>query len=379
DVPLERTGALLVAWSAEQRDAFAGIVERAHANGYRAIRQLLAEELYALEPHLGEGAAGALEIPDEAIVCPFTTPLAFATEAVRRGCELRLRAPVTRIERLDGGGFRLEAGGETLSTRYLVNAAGQHADDLHRLLGYDDFTIFPRRGELIVFDKLARPLLGRIILAVPNGASKGVLVTPTVFGNVLLGPTAEDVDDKDDTSSTAEGLAYLRAEGRWIMPELLRHEVTAVYAGLRTATDDPDYRIFVNAEGYACVAGIRSTGLTASMAIAEHVRDELQAAGLTLLQRDEVAAASMPNIGETRRRPFAGPERIAEDAEYGRIVCFCERVTRGEIRDALDATVPAVDLDGLGRRTRALMGRCQGFFCGAQVRALLSAPPRGVW
>jgi glycerol-3-phosphate dehydrogenase len=378
-IPLERTGALLVAWSAEQRDAFPRMAERAHANGYRAIRDVSAEELYALEPHLGEGAAGALEIPDEAVVCPFTTPLAFATEAVRAGCELRLRARVTRIDRLDGGGFRLEAGGESLTTRYLVNAAGQHADDLHRLLGHDDLTIIPRRGELVVFDKLARPLLSHIILAVPTAVSKGVLVAPTVFGNVLVGPTAEDVDDKDDTSSTAEGLAYLRAEGRRIMPELLRHEITAVYAGLRTATDDPDYRISVDPEGYACVAGIRSTGLTASMAIAEHVRDKLQAVGLTLRQRDVVAAASMPNIGESRPRPFVQPQRIAEDAEYGRIVCFCERVTRGEIRDALTATVPAVDLDGLRRRTRVLMGRCQGFFCGAEVRALLAERPRDVW
>jgi glycerol-3-phosphate dehydrogenase len=370
-IPLERTGALLVAWSEEQREALGGIVGRAYANGYEAIKELPVDELYRREPHLGTGATGALEVPDEGIVCPFTTPLAFATEAVLAGCDLRLRAPVTRVERLEGGGFRLEAGGETITTRCLVNAAGQHADELHRLLGHDDLTITPRRGELIVFDKLARPLLRHIILAVPTGTTKGVLAVPTVFGNVLLGPTAEDVEDKEDTASTSEGLAYLRSEGSRIMPELLEHEVTAVYVGLRTATDEPDYRISVD-EGYACVAGIRSTGLTASMAIAEHVRRELEAAGLALEPRDEAATVRMPNIGEARPRPFAEPERIAADPDYGRIVCFCERVTRGEIRDALAATVPAVDLDGLRRRTRALMGRCQGFFCGAEVRALLA-------
>jgi glycerol-3-phosphate dehydrogenase len=364
-IPLECTGALLVAWSEEQVREFGGIVERAHENGYDAIRELSFEELYRREPHLGPGAMGALEVPDEGIVCPFTTPLAYATEAVLAGCELRRSAPVTRIERLDDG-FRVAAGGESIATRYLVNAAGQHADDVHRQLGYENLEITPRRGELMVFDKLSSPLLRHIILAVPTRTSKGVLLAPTVFGNVVLGPTAEDVEDKEDTSSTAEGLDYLLAEGRRILPELVEHEVTAVYVGLRTATNQTDYRISFDG-GYACVAGIRSTGLTASLAIAEHVRAELVDAD----PRFEVPELRMPNIGELAPRPFAEPGRIAADPDYGRIVCFCERVTRGEIRDALTATVPPVDLDGLRRRTRVLMGRCQGFFCGAEVRALL--------
>jgi glycerol-3-phosphate dehydrogenase len=376
-IPCQQTGALLVAWNEEQREAFPGIVEGAHENGYEAIRELSTEELYRREPHLGPGATGALEVPGEGIVCPFTTPLAFATEAVLNGCELRRNAPVTRIERVEEG-FRLEAGGEAMTTRYLVNAAGQHADELHRQLGRDDLTITPRRGELIVFDKLARSLLRHIILAVPTGTTKGVLVAPTVFGNILLGPTAEDVVHKEDTSSTAEGLAYLRSEGRRIVPELLAHEVTAVYVGLRTATDDPDYRISVE-DGYVLVAGIRSTGLTGSMAIAEHLREQLEAGGLELRLRDEPATVHMPNIGELAPRPFAEPERIAKDPDYGRVVCFCERVTRGEIRDALSAAVPAVDLDGLRRRTRVLMGRCQGFFCGAEVQGLLAEARRSTW
>jgi glycerol-3-phosphate dehydrogenase len=369
-IPLARTGALLVAWSGEQRAAFPGIVEQARANGYEAIRELPVDELYRREPSLGPGAAGALEVPDEGIVCPFTTPLAFATEAVLAGCELRRDAPLTEVEqRADG--FRLRAGGETLSTRYLVNAAGLRADEIHRLLGHEGLNVTPRRGELIVFDKLARPLLDHIILAVPTGTTKGVLVAPTVFGNVLLGPTAEDVEDKDDTSSTQAGLVYLRSETERILPALLEHEVTAVYVGLRTATDQPDYRI--EAQGrYVLAAGIRSTGLTASMAIAEHVRGELEAAGLELRPQEREIQLELPNIGELGPRPYAEPERIAADPEYGRIVCFCERVTRGEIRDALEAAVPATDLDGLRRRTRVLMGRCQGFFCGAEVRALLS-------
>jgi glycerol-3-phosphate dehydrogenase len=374
-IPLERVGALLVAWSAEQGGAFPAIVERARANGYDAIREVDVEELYRLEPHLGPGAHGALEVPDEGIVCPFTTPLAFATEAVLAGCELRLGTAVERVERLPGGGFRLNGG---LTTRYLVNAAGLRSDEIDRMLGHEDFTITPRRGELVVFDKLARPLLGRIVLAVPTATTKGVLVAPTVFGNLLLGPTSEDVRDKDDTSSTAAGLAYLRSEGARILPALLEHEVTAVYVGLRAATEQADYRLTIHApEGYASVGGIRSTGLTASMAIAEHVRTELESAGLRLRPKESPPpTVRMPNLGEGFPRPYAQPERIAENPDYGRIVCFCERVTRGEIADALGATIPAVDLDGLRRRTRVLMGRCQGFFCGAEVSALLAEARR---
>ena len=372
-IPVEHTGALLVAWNEEQRAEFPGIVERAHANGYREIAEIAVDELYRREPHLGPGAHGALEVPTEGLVCPFTTPLAYATEAVLAGCDLRRSTPVTAAARLEGGGFRLTTPGAALSTRYLVNAAGLYSDGIDRMLGHERFTVTPRRGELIVFDKLARPLVQHIVLAVPTKITKGVLIAPTVFGNVMLGPTAEDVGRKDDTDSTAQGLAYLRAEGARIMPELLDHEVTAVYAGLRAATEHVDYQLSVHApEGYACVGGIRSTGLSASMAIAEHVREELGAAGLRLEPREEPPPEfTMPNIGERSERPYQRGELIEGDRDYGRIVCFCERVTRGEIRDALEAPVAAVDLDGLRRRTRAHMGRCQGFFCGAEIAELL--------
>jgi glycerol-3-phosphate dehydrogenase len=278
------------------------------------------------------------------------------------------------IERLYRGGFAVHVPGPPIRTRFLVNAAGLRSDEVDRMAGHDGFTVTPRRGELIVFDKLARPLVEHIVLAVPTATTKGVLIAPTVFGNVMLGPTAEDLPDKTETGSTAAGLARLRAEGRRILPGLLDHEVTAVYAGLRAATEHVDYQVAVDADGgYARVGGIRSTGLSASMAIAEHVRDELAAAGLALEPRPdaELPELRMPNLGERAPRPFAEPERIAADPEYGRIVCFCERVTRGEVRDALASPVPPVDLDGLRRRTRALMGRCQGFHCGAEIAALL--------
>jgi glycerol-3-phosphate dehydrogenase len=373
-IPLEPVGALLVAWNEEQLAAFPAIVERANANGYTAIREVDRDELYRREPHLGPGARGALDVPDEGIICAFTPPLTYATEAVFAGCELRLATRVVGLERLEDGRLRVETTAGSLTARYVVNAAGLRADEIDRMLGHAEFTVTPRRGELIVFDKLARPLVEHILLAVPTGTTKGVLLAPTVYGNVLVGPTAEDVDDKSDISSTSKGLVLLRSEAERVMPALLDYEVTAVYVGLRAATEHDDYQLTIHApEGYASVGGIRSTGLSASLAIAEYVRTELGAAGLRLEPKAELPEVRMPNIGEVFPRPYREEARIAADPEYGRIVCFCERATRGEIRDALRGPVPAVDLDGLRRRTRVLMGRCQGFYCGAEVQALLAA------
>jgi glycerol-3-phosphate dehydrogenase len=372
-IPLERTGALLVAWNDEQRDRFGAIVENARRCGYDRVRPVSGDELYRLEPHLSPGAVEALEIPDEHIVCPFTPPLAYATQAVLAGVELRRSERVVGLERGERE-WRVHTSRGDLAARWVINAAGLHSDEVHRMAGHEGFTVTPRRGELIVFDKLARSLVRHVLLPVPTGTTKGVLIAPTVFGNVMLGPTAVDIDGKDDTGSTAEGIAYLRPLGRRIVPDLVGHEVTAVYAGLRAATEHSDYQIGVDrARWYAWAAGIRSTGLTASLAIAEHLRDELDGAGLELRERPSgLPPVRMPYIGEVGIRPYQDPERIAADPEYGRIVCFCERVSRGEIRDAATSPVPALDLDGLRRRTRVLMGRCQGFFCGARVPAILA-------
>jgi glycerol-3-phosphate dehydrogenase len=373
-IPIERTGALLVAWDEAQLARFGAIRENAKRCGYERVGEVGVDELYEREPHLGPGAVGALEVPDEHIICPFTPPLAFATQAVLAGADLRRSEEVVRIQRQEAGGWLLETSRGRLTADWVVNAAGLGSDDVHRMAGHDGFTVRPRRGELIVFDKLSRPLINHVVLPVPTETTKGVLVAPTVFGNVMLGPTAVDIDRKDDTSSTAEGLGYLRSLGDRLVPELAEQEITAVYVGLRAATEHSDYQLGVDGEGrYAWAGGIRSTGLTGSMAIAEHVRDELDRAGLALTETAEgLPELHMPNIGEAGPRTYARPDLIASDPEYGRIVCFCERVTRGEIRDAAASPVPPADLDGLRRRTRVLMGRCQGFFCGAHVAAMLA-------
>jgi glycerol-3-phosphate dehydrogenase len=371
-IPIERTGALLVAWNEEELERFGPIRENAERCGYRRVSEIPAEELYRREPHLGPGALGALEIPDEHIVCPFTSPLAYATQAVLAGADLRRSEAVTGMDRHAGSWLLRTSRGE-VSADWVVNAAGLHSDEVHRMSGHEGFAVTPRRGELIVYDKLVRSLINHTILPVPTATTKGVLVAPTVFGNVMLGPTAVDIDRKDDTTSTAEGIEYLRSLAPRLVPELRQQEVTAVYVGLRAATEHGDYVIGADGDDrYAWAGGIRSTGLTASMAIAEHVRDELGAAGMPLEPRAAAAPEfRMPNIGEASERPYQRRDLIERDPEYGRIVCFCERVTGGEVRDALNGPLPAVDLDGLRRRTRAHMGRCQGFFCGAELAARL--------
>lgn len=367
-IALEPTGALVVAWDEEQRGRLDGVVTKAQANGYRAAQLIGAEELYRREPGLGPGATGAVAVPDEWIICPWSPSIAFASEAVAAGVELRLDTDVRGVTG-DADGWTLATDGGPVRAGWVVNAAGLHSDTVDRQFGGGGFTVTPRRGQLIVFDKLARPLLSSILLPVPTERTKGVLVAPTVYGNVILGPTAEDLVDRRDTATTREGLTGLIESGHRILPRLVAEEVTATYAGLRAATEHRDYQISVDGDRhYVCAGGIRSTGLTASLAIAEFVVEQMADAGAALPEADEEPTIPrMPPLGEWGRRPYQDDELIASDPEFGHIVCFCERVTEGEVRRALASAVPAVDLGGLRRRTRAANGRCQGFFCGAAI------------
>ncbi|RZK70750.1 MAG: FAD-dependent oxidoreductase, partial [Rhodococcus sp. (in: high G+C Gram-positive bacteria)] len=262
-----------------------------------------------------------------------------------------------------------------ISARWVINAAGLGADYIDKEFGYDRFHVTPRRGELLVYDKLARPLIDKIVLPVPTSRGKGVLVSPTIYGNVMLGPTAEDLTDRSATATSEAGFEFLLGKGGTLMPRLLEEEVTATYAGLRAATDYGDYLVEVDHDQrYVLVGGIRSTGLTSGMAVAEYVGELLTKAGVLDGARTELPPPPrMPNIGEAFTRPYQDAELIARDSEYGRVVCFCERVTAGEIRDAYQSLIPPAGLEGLRRRTRAMNGRCQGFFCGAEVGSLVEA------
>lgn len=370
-ISIEQVGAVLVAWDDEQAASLPKLAEKAAANGYHRAHVVEAAAVYELEPHLGPGATGGMVVPDEHLIDPWSTPLAFARQAVANGCEVLLGHRVigctigretTQLDTTTSGGQQ-----RVVTARFVVNAAGLHGDTLHRAFGLDGFTIHPRRGELIVFDKLARPLLRGTVLPVPTSHTKGVLVAPTVFGNIMLGPTADDIDDRAATGSTRAGIDGLLARGRRIVPSLVDEEVTAIYAGLRAATEHSDYQLSTAADQrYVGLGGIRSTGLTASMALAEEALSRLQSIGLEARVGETPVQVAMTPLGERDDRPFRHGDRI---------VCHCERVTEHEIVEACGGLLPARDIDGLRRRTRTLAGRCQGFYCFADVMTLTGWDP----
>jgi glycerol-3-phosphate dehydrogenase len=372
-VPAERLGGLLVAWTPEQHKALPDLFARARQNGVSDVRLVSAAEVYQLEPQLNPGALAALLVPGESILCTFTLPLALATQAVINGAALKLDHQVREIT-LDGSGiFTLHTTGGEVRCRYLVNAAGLYSDEIDRMLGHADFTVTPRRGELIVFDKFARGLVRHVLLPVPTATTKGVLISPTVYGNVMLGPTAEDLADKSETGTSEAGQQMLLAKGQAILSPLLEEEVVGLYAGLRAATEHSDYQIKLHADQhYVCVGGIRSTGVSSCLGIAEYVTDLLRSAGLALPLKAEFRSVHMPNIGEAGLRPYQLAEMIAARPDYGHPVCYCERVSRGEIVDAAHSVIPAATLDGVRRRTRAMQGRCQGANCHAAITAILA-------
>ena len=375
--PFELVGGLLIAWSDEQLRTLPKLLEKAIQNGDTDCFLIDKEEVYKREPHLGADALGGMVVPREGILCTFTIPLACATQAVVNGVDLKLGFRVEEIELSDINGqqsdvFAISSKNEAVLARWVINAAGLFSDDINKMLGHEEFKVTPRRGELIVYDKLARRLVNHVLLPVPTATTKGVLVSPTIYGNVLLGPTAEDLDDKSATNTSETGLKSLLEKGRKILPALLEEEVTATYAGLRAATEHSDYQIeLYKDQRYICVGGIRSTGISGCLGIAEYVVDLLREGGVELKHKPEFKSIKMPNIGEAFSRPYQMGEMIVKDPAYGKIVCHCERVSLGELHDAVNSTIPARNIDALRRRTRAMQGRCQGFNCSALMNVIL--------
>jgi glycerol-3-phosphate dehydrogenase len=373
-LPIGHTGAIVIAWTEEQAALLPAIASKAQKNCVHDIISLTRDEVYAAEPHLGRGVVAGLRIPGESITCPFTPVIAFATTALQNGVTLKRRFKVQSVERRDGH-FVLSSEGATVRSTAAINAAGLYSDEIDSLFGKQEFHIRPRKGEFLVYDKPARTLISNIILPVPTERTKGVLIAPTVFGNVLLGPTAVDVEDKRDTSVSSAAICQLLEAGSKILPALERETVTCTYAGLRAATAHQDYQLhFYPDERYVTAGGIRSTGLSASLGIAEHIAQTVATGfGHSGTSRGDWNPHRAPPITELSLRTAINPELISKDGAYGNILCHCESVSVGEIRDALNSAIPPEDLGGIKRRTRALMGRCQGFNCYARISAMLDA------
>ena len=363
NLPVMRTGALVVAWTEEQAARLPELMAQAELNGVDDVEPLDAGRTRALEPGLGPGVRASFRVPREYVIDPWSAPLAYLAQAMAHGAEVRRACPVTGGA-FDGAVWTLDTPRGPLRARLVINAAGLYGDAVDEaLLGRRDFTVRPRKGQFVVYDKSAFALTRHILLPVPTEITKGVVVCPTAYGNLLVGPTAEDQDDRDRATLVPETLDALRQRGEEILPALARHDVTAIYAGLRPATEHKDYQIRHHAErAYVTVGGIRSTGLSGALGIASHVaRLTKDAQGYTAPA--EVHWPRVPNISEAAPRDWQRPGN-------GGIVCHCELVTEREVRAALDGPLGAASLAGLKRRTRVTMGRCQGFHCSARLAEL---------
>jgi glycerol-3-phosphate dehydrogenase len=369
-IPLQSIGAMVLAWSAEDLVQLKEVERKARANGYGSGYMMNPEEVYWREPHVAKGVLGAYAVPDESIICPFTTPLALATDAVVNGASLYLQTLVTSIQRSEAGDWLVGSNGTSLRARWLVNAAGLHSDSVEALVRPTSHKVTPRRGEFVVFDKHAASMVSSILLGVPTPKTKGVLITPTVFGNVLLGPTAEDLEDKADTRTTHSGIDHLLKEGEHLVPGISEHEITSTYSGLR-AVGPAGYEIDADPTSrYGWAYGIRSTGLTASMAIAERLLERMKGAGLSAEPKglDEIEPVRGLNyLGEDHSRATRSERGIQTDPDAGKVMCFCEMTTLSELKITQGSPIPPTSMEGLWRRTRATGGRCQGFYCKANI------------
>jgi glycerol-3-phosphate dehydrogenase len=362
-LPLLETDAVLVAWTPEEAAKLPGIVARAHANGVPGVRPLALAELRSRHPHLAPSAVAALLAPGEHVIDPWSAPLAYALQAIANGAVVLRDAEVIRCERR-GDGWRLHHRRGAVDAAVVAACAGNFGDRVEALAGRGGFTIRPRKGQFVVLDKTASRYMPTIVLPVPTERTKGVVLSPTAFGNVLIGPTAEDQDDREDAGVDRATLERLRAEGARMAPALANEPVTAVYAGLRPAADTGGYIIDADRKDrWITVAGVRSTGLTATLGIAAHVMRLVAEHFMPLEPLNDPVTPRAPNISEHLPRDHQRPGR-------GALACLCEMVTEDEIAAALSGPLPAGDLGGLKRRTRALMGRCQGFNCLARVCAL---------
>jgi glycerol-3-phosphate dehydrogenase len=370
-LPICRSGALVVAWNEEQTALLPGIRDKAERNKVPTY-SVSEEELRLLEPHLNQEALAAIMVPGESITCPFTPVVAFATNAVLNGVTLLREFPVQSAERI-ANAYRLCGPSGEVQAHVVINAAGLWSDDTDHLFGKQVFSVRPRKGEFLIFDKPAARLINHIVLPAPTARTKGVLMTKTAFGNLLLGPTAIDVDDKTDTAVSAGSIAHLLEIGCRMLPRLRSEDVTCSYAGLRAATQYADYQIhFYPEDRLVTVGGIRSTGLSASLGIAEYVAGRVMTSyGLSHERKSQWTSQPAPPITEFATRKCESKADLAKNPDYGAIVCHCERVSKGEIEDAFHGPVPPRDLDALKRRTRAMMGRCQGFNCHERLSAIL--------
>lgn len=369
DVPYNQIGSLVVAFSEEEAKTVEELFERGNANGVPDLKILNREELKEAEPMISDEALCALYAPSAAIVNPWEYGLAMAETAVRNGAEILLESEVTSIKK-ENGVFKITAGEKEIEAKYVINAAGVNCDDIHNMIAPPKFKVIPSAGEYYLLDKSEGKRARHVIFQCPNKDGKGVLVSPTVHGNLIVGPNA-DARDKDDTSTKTRCLDFVREKAVKSVPSINFRENIRNFTGVRAATDIDDFIIEFACEGFLDLAGIKSPGLSAAPAIAELAVKMLGESGLALEEKESFTDERT----HLRFKHLSNEEKnnaVKKNSAYGRVICRCETITEGEIIDALNSPIPPVSLDGIKRRAGTGMGRCQGGFCGPKVLEIMA-------
>lgn len=358
-IPYIPCGAIMIATNDEEKEIIENkYIPNAEANGVH-VEWLDRDEVLEMNPAVTDEVIGALSIPGEAICDPFTATRSYADLAAINGAEVLLGSGIVKINEADYGFTLYLDNGQEIKTRYIVNAAGVYSDQISRMIGDNSFTITPRKGQFILTEEEIE--ISQVILPVPTAKSKGTLISPVVFGGFLLGPTAEDQEDKEDNSTSAEGINQVLTSCEKLIPEAKKYETIRQFAGIRAVCSTGDYVIRPSEQNkqFIHAAGIRSTGLSASPGIAEEVAEQLEIAGLKL-ERNDAAKMETPNLFDD------------SDENVGEIICLCRTITKSEITNALEGPIPPTTIDGVKRRTGATLGECQGNCCIPKIMDILN-------
>lgn len=372
DFPFRRTGSLVVCRDMAEMPALNKLYRKGIANGVKGLRILNREETLEMEPNISDEVCAALFAPTAGIICPFGLNIALAENAYSNGVEFRFNTEVQTIRRMENG-YEICTSQGIYHARCVVNAAGVYADKFHNMVSKKKIHITPRRGDYCLLDKKAGKHVGRTIFALPTKYGKGVLVTPTVHGNLLIGPTAIDIEDKEGTNTTKEGFDALFLKAGQNVKNLPMRQVITSFAGLRAHEDGGEFIIGEpeDAEGFIDCAGIESPGLTSCPAVGEMVAGIVKER-LKLQEKEHFISRRKGILVPASMSKEEHVRLVQREPAYGNIICRCEMITEGEIIDAIRRPLGARSLDGVKRRTRAGMGRCQSGFCSPRTMEILA-------
>lgn len=365
--PFKRCGSLVVAFDEDSIDKLYDLKSRGEKNGVYGLRVIDGETLRKMEPNMSEGICGALDVPSGGIVCPYEMTIAYAENAAENGVRFFFNTEVLHVSKR-AGYFDINTSGGMLQARVVINAAGIHADEINNMVSENKLEITPRKGEYCVLDKTEGKIVSRTIFQLPTVMGKGVLITPTVDGNLLVGPTSEPIDDKEDVSTSREGLDEVLKKGGLDLKHMPEGKVITSYSGLRPHPSNDDFIIgeAEDAPGFINAAGIESPGLTSAPAIAL----EIEMVTVSILRPAEKKGYNPRRDAKPHFRHMTDEERelaIKYNPDFGKIICRCETVSKAEIIAALRSPLGIRDLDAIKRRTRAGMGRCQSGFCNMRL------------